>query len=216
MHGRRTDGEARKNVARVSRVTRNKPTVHDHKLTAAKDKENMTMTKLAQRQFLLCCILLLLSLQRVSSYPYWLKCFVDLDETEVIMNYMVHLPEDAPHLVHVEARLEDETEWKTQGLVYPADTTSTVHVRLRVPSELTKQDVQHVVETTTGGSFVKPKMCEGSRSYAESYDEEVILEVDGKQDKVEVWGGWATGHFPVYLTPRNIMRKEGSEHADEL
>lgn len=150
-----------------------------------------------------------------NAYPSWLQCFVDLDESEIIMNYPVLLPEVAPHWVSLEVRREGDKEWTTEGFTYEEDEELTIEVRLRVPEALRTVDVQYVVETTEGAKFQKPVMCQGSRSYARSYDEAVRLEIDGSEEKVEVWGGWATGHEAVSLTPKLVLRMAGTSTEKE-
>jgi hypothetical protein len=161
---------------------------------------------------LLLFFLLLLALlpPHVSSYASWLKCYVDLDESEVIMNNQILLPEQAPHLVEIEVKFPESDEWTTTGLEYPASRPSTVQARLRIPKELEREDVQFIMETTNGGVF-NPAQCGGSRSHATSRRHVLVLEISGEEqpDTVELWAGWATGHEAVSLTPRAILQREG-------
>jgi hypothetical protein len=166
---------------------------------------------------MLLFFLLLLSLlpPHVSSYASWLKCYVDLDETEVVMNNQIRLPEEAL-LSGVEIQVKflesDESEWTTKGLAYPANRPSTVQARLLIPPELERTDVQYVMETTVGGVFQPATMCEGSRSHATANSRTqtvLVLDISGEQDSVELWAGWATGHEAVSLTPRIVLQREG-------
>jgi hypothetical protein len=166
----------------------------------------MTLTMI-RKVFLLGSAFLLLA--KVNGYAAWLKCYVDLDETEVVMNYPMLLPEKAPHSVQVEVKFAQDKEWST-SLLYPANEKSTIHARLKIPDSLSR-GVQYVIEATYGGNFVNPTvMCNGRRSHGRGWDDEAILEVNGDQDKVEVWAGWATGHEPVSLTPITVLRKRGA------
>jgi hypothetical protein len=163
----------------------------------------------------------------VSSFASWLECYVDLDETEVVMNSHIRLPEEAPlgagggggggGVVRVEVKFaeSDDTEWTTAGLHYPANQPSTVQARLNIPQELdyinANTDVQYVMETTVGAVFNPAAMCEGSRSHASSRQQQVlVLDITGEQDSVELWAGWATGHSVVSLTPRTVLHRAGN------
>jgi len=160
------------------------------------------------RAILKTLLLLQLTL-RVDAFAAWLKCFVDLDETEIIMNYPILTPDKAPHLVEVQVKYPQDEEWST-NLSYTAYQPAIVHARLKVPKELEREDVQYVMETTNGGTF-NPGLCDGVRGHGSRHNEEVGLELSGKEDQVELWAGWATGHGQVSLTPRTKLRKEGTE-----
>jgi hypothetical protein len=154
--------------------------------------------------------MLLLQLSRVSSFASWLKCYVDLDETEVVMNNQILLPEEALYAgVEIEVKFPESETWTTTGLQYPAKQPSTIQARLKVPKELEKSDVQYVMETTVGGVFNPAAMCEGSRSHASSRKHVLVLDLSGEEDSVELWAGWATGHSAVSLTPRTVLQREG-------
>jgi len=138
------------------------------------------------------------------------QCFVDLDETEVMMNHKVLEEKDAPHPVTVEVRAEGSNEW-VKNFTYPKDALTSVEVRLSVPPALEQQDVQFVVETSDGAKFVEPVMCEGRRSFARAYDDAVTLVLEGSTDTVSLKAGWAAGYEAVALTPSLVMRMEQSE-----
>jgi hypothetical protein len=182
-------------------------------LIQTKQREKHQHSKMIQRrpQLLFLLLSLLLPLH-VSSFASWLKCYVDLDETEVVMNNQILLPEQALHLVEIEVKfLEgDESEWTTASLTYPDNRPSTVQARLRIPEELEYKDVQYVMETTEGGVFNPAAMCEGSRSHASSRKHVLVLDLSGEQESVELWAGWATGHEAVTMTPRIVLQREGA------
>jgi hypothetical protein len=165
-----------------------------------------------QRLFVLWVIFLALA-PPVDAYASWLKCYVDLDDTEVVMNYKVRTHEDATHKVGIEVRKEGTEEWTT-NFFYPKNEVTTVQARLKVPSPLEKQTVQYVMETTPGAQFVDPPMCEGRRSFARNHDDHVTLEIQGTSDSLELWAGWASGFDVVSLTNRLVLRQEGA--AEEL
>jgi hypothetical protein len=151
----------------------------------------------------------------VSGYASWLKCYVDLDADEVIMNRHVNEVDNAPHLVTVEVRLEGTEEW-LDNLTFPSDYRTTIEVRLAVPPALIDEDVQFVVETTDGGQFAPPtNMCEGRRSFSRAYDQHVTLVLEGTTPTVSLKAGWAAGHEAVNLTPLLVLRKEPAT-ADEF
>jgi len=165
----------------------------------------------------------------VQGYASWLQCFIDLDESEVVMNHHIRPASDSDYLVQIEAKLHDgndDNDWTTSGLAFPADQMSVVALRLKVPSQLQHTTVQYVMETTSAGaSFVQaPTKCNGSRSHGNQYDEVVHLQVDGTlatTTQVELVAGWATGHAPVTLTPRLVLTRQqrqpsSSDHENEL
>jgi hypothetical protein len=156
----------------------------------------------------------LLHLNPVNGYASWLKCYVDLDAEEVIMNHRVNQVDDAPHLVTVKVRPEGTEEW-LDNYTFPSNSPTTVEVRLAVPPALSDEDVQFVVETTDGAKFTFPDMCEGRRSFSRAYDEPVTLVVEGTTPTVSLKAGWAAGHEAVNLTPTLVLKKEPAT-ADEF
>ena len=171
----------------------------------------------------------------VHGYASWLPCFIDLDESEVVMNHHIRPATDSDYLVQIEAKLNDDPDWTTSSIEYPADQISVVSLRLKVPPELEHVTVQYVIEvvattntnnnnnTTTppppppaGASFVQPPTkCHGSRSHGNQYDEVVQLQVNGTTNTattstlIELVAGWATGHAPVTLTPKFVLTRQG-------
>ena len=131
-----------------------------------------------------------------------------MDETAIIIHRQILTPDQAPHSVEIQVKYPQDQEWSSK-LVYPANQPSVIHARLKVPKELEQEDVQYVMETT-GGTF-NSGMCDGVRGHAIRHDEKVVLELTGKEDQVELWAGWATGHGAVSLTPRTKLRKDGTE-----
>lgn len=155
----------------------------------------------------------------VTGFAAWLKCYVDLDDTEIIMNYPVALPEDSDHRVILAARQVGTEEWKTDSVTYPATGDSTsFQIQLQLPDSLRGQDLQYVVETTAGGSFPNPpSICEGRRTHGNyRHTAMVTLQVQNSVPSIEVWGGWATGHSVVTLTPKLILNQEGNSVPPEL
>jgi hypothetical protein len=163
-------------------------------------------------------IILLLQPWHTHSFASWLQCYVDLDDTEVVMNHQIRRPDEALYAgVEIEVKFidSDDSEWTTTGLQYPAHRPSTVHARLRIPpAALDYTDVQYVMETTVGGVFHPATMCEGSRSHASSRQHVLVLNITGEVESVELWAGWATGHSAVSLTPRTILHRQGGVKAE--
>jgi len=173
----------------------------------------------------------------VEGYANWLKCYVDLDDTEIVMNKKMLTHEDAEHVVDLQVKRvsnNDDSQkesnnqnWQTANVVYPAQTKSTWKVKVKPPPELEGQNMQFVVEAeaiyNSGSSstdksaimFTFPKMCEGRRSFGRNYNEAVTIEIDGTPDSVELWGAWAIGYGQVSLTPRFVMML-GKEEDEEL
>ena len=158
----------------------------------------------SNRFLFLAVVFLLKWISVVDAYASWLKCYVDLDETEVIMNHQVKTVENAPHLVNIMVKENEESEW-AHYWNYTPGVSKSLQVRLDVPEALQEEDVQYVIETSNGAKFTTSVMCEGKRSFARAYDEAVTLEVDGSTDTVSLRAGWAIGHAPVSLTPFFVM-----------
>ena len=189
-------------------------------------------------------IIFVSSLPSAHAYANWLKCYVDLDDTEVIMNKKILTEENAEHTVELQVQrlLSHERDndhrnsdraWETTNLSYPAETKSTFKVKVKPPPELEGRNMQFVVEveatyntgkTGSGASFSFPKMCDGQRSYGRNYNEAVTLEIDttgnNAPDSIELVGAWAVGFGQVSLTPRLVMMlddpEEGLEEEEEL
>jgi hypothetical protein len=157
-------------------------------------------------------MLLLAQAKTISGYAAWLKCFIDLDDSEVIMNYNVVAAEDSPHHVRIlPIRTDSPTDitaaWTTTSINYAADTETRLNLTLAVAEDLAKLDVQYVMETSDGAQFATRRMCEGRRSHGKAYDAATVLVVDGSQAQVEVWAGWATGHSAVHLTEKLVFHR---------
>jgi hypothetical protein len=166
---------------------------------------------------LLLWIIALAPITTVQGYASWLKCFVDLDPEEVIMNSQVVPASEARELVRIQVQPEGSDEWmydfEYDGAPTTTTTTTTLNARLQVSSALQEQrggaGVQFVMETSSGAEFVdRGTMCQGRRSSSRNYNEHVTLKISGDQDVVELIAGWATGHEAVTLTERLVLRRK--------
>ena len=157
-------------------------------------------------------VLLILLPQEISSFASWLKCYVDLDDSEIIMNYPVLLPEHAPHPgVRLSAKSLGSEEWSQDSIVVNAN-DEYFDIRLEIPDALKGQDLQFVIETSDGAVFPNPpEMCEGRRTHANyAHQQSVALKVtDKSKSEIKVWAGWATGHDVVSLTYPFYLRTNG-------
>jgi hypothetical protein len=159
------------------------------------------------RSLLLLSLLLPLTTQ---GYAAWLKCFVDLDETEVIMNHYVVPVKKSREYVTIEVKAENG-DW-TSNLTYSGSEPTTIQARLRLPQM--EYPVQFVMETTEGAVFTTPEMCEGRRSFSTHHADPVTLQISGEAGSVTLLAGWAAGHEPVTLTPKLILKRAAAQ--DEL
>ena len=169
------------------------------------------MMTIHRRRILLPLVFLILLSQAllISGYASWLKCFIDLDDTEVIMNYNVVPFDEATHKVQLQVKLDDDNaDWTTEPITYAATSETTIRIKLSVPDELGPLDIQYVVEATKGALFTSRRMCDGSRSHAPAHDAETLLVVDGSQPTVDIWAGWASGHSAVSLTEKLVLRRD--------
>ena len=152
--------------------------------------------------------LLLLSLLlpwTTHGYAAWLKCFIDLDETEVIMNHRVVPVKKSREYVTIQVKTE-HGDW-TSDFQYSGSEPTTIQARLQVPQELEHDRVQFVVETTEGAVFTTPEMCEGRRSFSTNHADPVTLKITGEVESVTLLAGWAAGHEPVTLTPKLLLKR---------
>ena len=162
----------------------------------------------------------------VDSYAAWLKCFVELDPSEVIMNqYVVPFRNAEYDGIELEVRKEgEENEWTSKE--YFHSEAHTIEVRLRLPQNVKKsfdearREVQWVLEATPGATVTSSELCDGRRGYAMRHDEVITLEIDSNktisEKPVELVAGWAFGHSEVTLTPRMSLRLRMATNAEEL
>ena len=98
----------------------------------------------------------------VHGYASWLPCFIDLDESEVVMNHHIRPATDSDYLVQIEAKLNDDPDWTTSSIEYPADQISVVSLRLKVPPEL-ERETRSPCRRFTPQSLAAAKKCGGGR-----------------------------------------------------
>jgi hypothetical protein len=144
-----------------------------------------------------------------NAYASWLRCYQDLSTDEVVMNYRVKDFDEAIHKVTLEVKKVDDTEW-SDTLTYPADASTLINVRLKVPEAIASTQVQYHIETSTGAAFTEPgAVCNGKRSFSRNFDVPVTLEIKGNEPSVSLLAGWATGHAPVSLTQQAVLLRDG-------
>ena len=166
---------------------------------------------------LLSSILLLFDgIPPVSGFAAWIKCHVDLfDEDEVIMNNMIVPAAQAVHQgVTIEVKRAQDDDWSST-FEYPADTSTIITARLKVPPSLSEQDVQFVMDALSPGTVFKQSLCGGRRVTSTHHGHAVVLEIDGSTNTVELVAGYAAGHEAVTLTPTLILRRQPTA-AEEL
>jgi hypothetical protein len=162
------------------------------------------------RTFLL---ILALIVPAANAYASWLKCYVDLDSSEVVMNQPIEELEDAEHIIEIEVREIGSKTW-TQEFVYPTNGETTLEARLKLPDGIEKVTYQYVMETTAGAKFFEPDMCEGRRSFGRKVSEYVKLKIQPGQDSITLWAGYAKEFGVVSLTDKLVLRQEGSTEAE--
>lgn len=188
----------------------------------------------------LAALLFLSSLDVSAGYASWLKCFVELDPTEVIMWQRIIPASNAEHDVRIEVQPFGfgNNEW-LQGdgdenleLTLPAPHPGaplTLRVRLQVPEALQREEVQFVIEAKTSAAdsaaeaveFIdRGVMCDGSRAFSRRHDEHVILQLDlaahPNLEYVQLTAAWAPGMEAVTLTPTLTLKPSTASSSDEL
>jgi hypothetical protein len=172
----------------------------------------MPITMMTKTLFLI----LVLLVPAAKAYASWLKCYVDLDSSEVVMNHPIEELEDAEHIVEIEVREIGTKKW-TQEFVYPAKAETTIEARLKLPDGIERVTYQYVMETTAGAKFFQPDMCEGRRSFGRKVSEYVKLKIKPGQGSITLWAGYAKEFGVVSLTEKLVLRQEEStETATEL
>ena len=158
----------------------------------------------------LLLLLLAIATPVVTAYPSWLKCYVDLDNSENVMGAEIMDFEDSRHKVYIEVKGPEDTEW-TVGYEYKGATT--LKARLKVPDSFEDSSFEFVIESTEGAKL-EPPFCEGRRSVGREWNAEVDVNIDGTQDRIDLWAGWARGYEQVKLTQRTVLWKQGAKPDD--
>jgi hypothetical protein len=140
----------------------------------------------------------------VSGYASWLRCFIELDEEEVIMHHKIISAENSRETVTIQVQPYDgSTDWISDYALPNHPTT--VKVQLHIPSELGWQDVQFVIEAVNAEFIDRGVMCDGSRAFSRRHDEHVVLKIMDTSQPVELTAAWAPGFEAVTLTPKLIL-----------
>jgi hypothetical protein len=145
-------------------------------------------------------------------------CLTDLSTEEIIMNNQVVDYEDSDHpTVHLDVVNRDDpaiekmerngASGATKIWLVPGTATTEEEISLELRLDYDNRvlhDVQFVVETTPGAKFVGGQ-CDDEKRVASRGSDPVIFKIIPSSDlasaPVQVWGGWATGHEKVRLTP---------------
>ena len=167
--------------------------------------------RLLLRAYLILTIALPQSLL-ISAYPNWMKCYIELSNTERVMGAEILEFEDTRYKLHVEIKGPDDLTWSHHSK-YEYDGPTTVKARLRVPQAMEGTSIMFVMESTPGATL-DPSMCNGKRSFGREWDSEITVKIDGIQDSIELLAGWARGFEPVKLTKRIVLWKKGVRKGD--
>ena len=153
-------------------------------------------------------------------YAAWLKCFVELDPSEVVMNQYIISHENAEYKgIELEVRADGDDQWTVDQYLYTLPNQK-LEVRLRLPEvvkntfDAARREVQWVLETSPGAEVVSSPLCDGRRGYSMRHDEVIVLKIGSKEgseqqpETVELVAGWASGHEAVTLTNRLRLSKK--------
>jgi hypothetical protein len=142
-------------------------------------------------------------------------CMTDLSTEEVIMNNEVKSPEDSDfpkmHLVVLDAsnnHIESPFHYDTSTEQLPEISIAFVNP---YSTDEFSEDIQFVMEVDGPASFIEGGTigCDGNKRVAARLTDDegkVVLKVNDPTATLRVWGGWATGHNPVRLTPDLILQ----------
>lgn len=148
----------------------------------------------------------------VTAYPNWMKCYIPLENTERVMGADIIAFDDTRYRLHVEIKGPEDLTWSHySNFEYTGPTT--VKARLKVPEAMQEYNIMFLMESTKGATL-DPPMCNGVRSFARTWNSEITVKIDGTQDRIELWAGWARAFEPVKLTKRIVLRKKGTVTGD--
>lgn len=183
--------------------------------------------------FILTLFILAHDLKTVSSFASWfversVSCWTDLAEGEVVMNNDI-LPVSKSTFPQTTIQVLDDNDNDLvvdNTFIVPATATAsandkdkTFRLAMKYPSDMPLSDLQFVMETSDGATFVDASGrggygCDGRRAFGRKNDE-IILQINGPiDDKIEVWAGWAMGHEAVTLTPRITFQYLANDNND--
>jgi hypothetical protein len=181
-------------------------------------------------------------IQPVDGYASWLKCFIELEEEEIVMHHPMIPAEHAREEVLIEVQpYGGDGEWfaapeytlgrgeKVSRNRDDLTTTTALKVRLKVPPSLQREDVQYVVEAKGDDvAFIDlGVMCDGVRAFSTKHDEHVVLQINTtatttiENGNIELLAGWASGFEAVTLTRTMMLKRNpfvtvGSTTEEEL
>ena len=181
------------------------------------------------RAVVVVLISLLLDCPSVWGFAAWLKCYVDITDTEeIIMNYLI-LPKEEGHHgeVQIEVKGVDDDHWVTESFSFDPTRATSVMARLKVPPILAEMDVQFVMDILSNDHaeaddnsnvmFTRPaKVCQGKRAHATHYTDSVLLEIspvgeDATPSPIRLMAVYATGHEAVTQTDIMILQPNNIE-----
>jgi rRNA small subunit methyltransferase G len=154
----------------------------------------MMMILRHQSFFVICLCSHLMISRTVFAFPSHftetgIGCMTELDETEVIMNNKV-----IPY-----AQSSDQSMYIDLRSTEPVTVGSTVNLVFRNPKS--RPDVMYVIEASEGARFVDGRCDHEKRVGGKAQTVAVVHSLIIDTLPVHVWGGWATGHEAVQLTP---------------
>ncbi|KAL3943433.1 MAG: hypothetical protein SGBAC_002515 [Bacillariaceae sp.] len=144
----------------------------------------------------------------VHGFASWLRCYVELETDEVVMNHYIQEPTTEEAKVPIQIKSTTNGIWSSTA-----------------PKDMIRQDVQWVIEVTApeqgAAVFVgNGVMCEGTRAHSK-HDDPVTLQIKDASVPIQLVAGYAAGHEAVVLTPpmhiNNNNENEnnnGSNHVD--
>lgn len=161
-------------------------------------------------------------------------CMTDLSTDEVIMNEEV-LPPEESDFPEMHLAVLDQNENPVQGTTFEYDPSAkTIQIAFVNPyskSEF-RDDLQFVVEIegptedSRAAEFITAESigCDNNRRASGrllSNQAAMVLQLNDPTAKLRLWGGWATGHNAVRLTPDLILeprqtKEEAEESIEEL
>ena len=162
-------------------------------------------------------------LRATAGYASWLQCYVEFDDTEVVMNHRIVSAENANKKLNLQIRPQGSDTWIDSSSSLSAATSVTpgtiYEARFDLSEALSQEPefeaLQFVMEISEGGSFAEDKTshCENLRAHGDG-NRPVLFTADGTTESVGLVGAWAIGHSAVSLTPETKLQVAKSTSQD--
>jgi hypothetical protein len=171
------------------------------------------LAKLTMRQRFQGILLLYAIPNLVCAYPNWMRCDVELESSEIIMGSLLIDFEFSDYKLFIEVK-DMNNPHALWGRTFEYDDSTAILARLHIPEFFRDSSFMFVMDAT-GGATLDPPTCNGKRSVGREWNTEVIVNINGTYNYIDLISGWARAYEPVRLTQRIRLWKKGSDPIDD-